>query len=66
MVAYSARTDLLSMIRTFTPAIASALAHMTPAGPAPIMSTSTLDSLGITGVTTWRAEYRRAKETETE
>lgn len=31
----------LSMILTFVPAIASALAHIAPAGPAPMIKTST-------------------------
>jgi len=34
---------LWSTIRTFTPALASPFAHMSPAGPAPMMRTSTLD-----------------------
>lgn len=37
-------TYLLSTIRTFTPALLSALAAMSPAGPAPMMRTSTVES----------------------
>ena len=54
------------MILTFTPAFASALAHITPDGPAPTTSTSTLLSRGTgTGMADveaakggepWRAE----------
>jgi hypothetical protein len=38
-------TDLWSMIRTLTPFLASALAAMSPAGPAPMINTSTSHSL---------------------
>lgn len=38
---------LWSTIRTFTPARANPLAHMSPAGPAPMMRTSTLDLVDI-------------------
>ncbi len=41
--------DLWSIMRTFTPAIANAFAHITPAGPAPTISTSTSVSLGAIG-----------------
>ena len=48
---YSPKAHLLSTIFAFTPALASALAHMTPAGPAPMMSTSTCVSFEVgTGI----------------
>ena len=51
---------LLSTIRTLTPALFSALAHISPAGPAPMMRTSTLDS-GMVDlrVETWFETRRR-------
>lgn len=42
-------TNLWSIMRTFTPDIANAFAHITPAGPAPTISTSTSVSLGAIG-----------------
>ena len=44
-------THLWSMMRTLTPFLANALQAMTPAGPAPMMSTSTwLSDIDIDGV----------------
>ena len=53
----------MSTIRTFTPAIASALAHMTPAGPAPMMRTSTFVSLVIVDVN-YGGEMKRLVDEE--
>ena len=49
----------LSMILTSIPAIASALAHMIPAGPAPMIKTSTWLSKGITNLLVVGKEFSR-------